>query len=186
MNTKQDNEDIGYLFNVEILIKNNSNAIALQSLIEMLNQNDHVIDFRIKSGIKLGGLIDTLLEMKKNPPISQTHIKNSSAPKPDKVANVEKVPVQIKEVQPQIEQPNSIAEPIDSNTNQFEESKNWIKLCIKDKRLVRLTTNRPGQPVNIPCRILNFDEERQYINVYHVDEKQVYTFNLNEIDSFSE
>ena len=179
MNTKQDNEDIGYLFNVEILIKNHSNAIALQSLIEMLNQNDHVIDFRIKSGIKLGGLIDTLLEMKKNPPLSQTHIKNSSVSKNNKVANVEKAPSQI-------EQPDSIAEPIHSNTNQFEESKNWIKLCIKDKRLVRLTTNRPDQPVNIPCRILNFDEERQYINVYHVDEKQVYTFNLNEIDSFSE
>ncbi|MNW59410.1 hypothetical protein D3C74_373240 [compost metagenome] len=59
-----------------------------------------------------------------------------------------------------------------------------IRQYIKNNQLVRLRTNRPGKQVSMPCRILNFDDTAYTISVYHVDEKQVYTFNLNEIDEF--
>ena len=39
-----------------------------------------------------------------------------------------------------------------------------------------------GVKLNIPCRIINFDVNSQMLTVYHVDEKQVYSFTLNEID----
>ncbi|WP_438349587.1 hypothetical protein ACP8HI_02605 [Paenibacillus sp. FA6] len=182
MNIRQDNEDIGYLFNVDILIKNQSNAIALQLLIEMMNQSEHILDFRVKSGMKLGGIIDTLLEIKNNPPTTQTNIPNSTASNHNKIGKGEKSVSQSRVVKPIIQR--STPKLISPNTKPIEDPRNWIRSCIIDNRLVRLTANRQGQHFNIPCRILNFDEEKQYINIYHVDEKQVYSFNLNEIDSF--
>jgi hypothetical protein len=38
--------------------------------------------------------------------------------------------------------------------------------------------------LNIPCRVLNYDADTQNVSVYHVDEKKVYLFKLNEIDDF--
>ncbi|MNP10741.1 hypothetical protein D3C76_1029010 [compost metagenome] len=174
MNTKQDNEDIGYLFNVDILIKNESNPLAIQLLIELLNQSEHVVDYRIKSGMKLGGIIETLMEMNKKTSNEQKNVTQPIS-KNNKTSKVEKASAQPKEVKSHIHQP----------TNPDDDPRNWIRSCIKDNRLVRMTANRLGQHFNIPCRILNFDEEKQFINVYHVDEKQVYSFNLNEIDSFN-
>ena len=184
MNITQDNEDTGFLFSVDILIKNQSNAIALQLLIEMMNQNEHILDYRVKSGIKLGGIIDTLLELKNNPPITQTNVSNSSVFNNNKVGKDEKVTTQSKIVKPNIQRPTSNPKLIDPDTKPIDDPRNWIRSSIIDNRLVRLTANRQGQHINIPCRILNFDEDKQFINVYHVDEKQVYSFNLNEIDSF--
>lgn len=59
-----------------------------------------------------------------------------------------------------------------------------IRQYIQNNQLVRLRANRYGKQVSMPCRILNFDEAANSISVYHVDEKQVYSFNLNEIDEF--
>ncbi|MHA0857802.1 hypothetical protein [Paenibacillus sp. CMAA1364] len=182
MDNTQDNGDIGFLFSVDILIKNQSNAKALQLLIEMMNQSDDVLDFRVKSGIKLGGIIDTLLELKKKPHSTQSNISNSTASKYKKIGNSEKASTVIRKVEPIIQQP--IVNPTDSKLNNIEDPKIWIRACIKDNRLVHLTANRLGKVMTLPCRILNLDEEKQFINVYHVDEKQVYSFNLNEIDSF--
>ncbi|MNJ67746.1 hypothetical protein D3C77_639440 [compost metagenome] len=62
----------------------------------------------------------------------------------------------------------------------------WIQKYISENRLVRILINRNGERINIPCRILNFQSETYTINVYHVDEKQVYTFMLSEIIDFIE
>lgn len=59
-----------------------------------------------------------------------------------------------------------------------------IREYIQSNQLVRLRANRHGKQVSMPCRILNFDEGANSLSVYHVDEKQVYTFKLNEIDEF--
>lgn len=37
--------------------------------------------------------------------------------------------------------------------------------------------------LSIPCRILNYDPVNQLLNVYHVDEKNVYAYQLFEIES---
>lgn len=54
---------------------------------------------------------------------------------------------------------------------------------MKSNALIRLIVNKGlGIKLNIPCRIINIDEKEQLITVYHVDEKQVYTFRMTEIE----
>lgn len=62
-----------------------------------------------------------------------------------------------------------------------------IRKFMKNNTLIRLIVNKGlGIKLSIPCRIINIDEAEQLITVYHVDEKQVYTFRLNEIEDMVE
>ncbi|GKU80222.1 hypothetical protein [Paenibacillus sp. L3-i20] len=64
-------------------------------------------------------------------------------------------------------------------------SSEQIRTYMKNNTLIRLIVNRGlGIKLNIPCRIINMDDQSSLITVYHVDEKQVYTFRLNEIEDF--
>ncbi|BFH64499.1 hypothetical protein [Paenibacillus azoreducens] len=167
MNKNQSYEESGYLFNVDILVKSRSNALALQAMIEMLNDSENIADFRIKSGMELGQLIEAMLQDKRKslikPGASAASLPNGQA-KPKAISQSDK-------------SPSSPAEIKQSSSQLYE----WITDCIRDNRLTRLTANRGGQPTSMPCRILNFDENNQLLNVYHVDEKQVYSFKLSEI-----
>jgi hypothetical protein len=177
MNTIPATDDNGFLFNVDILVKSSSNALALQYLLEMLNDKAEVVDFRVKSGMELGEIINTLVQAKKDSVISRASGMMASAasqketPAPPATSSPEK---KIAASVPLVQTPLTGSDP-------FE----WIKVYSKDNRLVRLTTNRHGKQTSLPCRILNYDESNFLVNVYHVDEKQVYTFKLNEIDEFS-
>ncbi|MBO2942445.1 hypothetical protein JJQ72_00380 [Paenibacillus sp. F411] len=193
-------DDTGFLFNVDILVKSPSNAFALQQLLQTLNQDEQIIDFRIKSGIELGEIIDQLLQSKKKAFISKAHGKAAEAavsgsepkaaasPKSSEAAQRLAPPAPSavtldaaagsKPVQPPKGDPKGASAAVDSNPYK------WITDYAKDNRLVRMTTNRQGKQFSLPCRILNFDESKQLVTVYHVDEKQVYTFNVNEIDEF--
>ena len=142
----------------------------------MLNDKAEVVDFRVKSGMELGEIINTLVQAKKDSVISKASEKMASAasqiekPAPPAASSPEKDRASV----PPVQTPLTGSDP-------FE----WIKVYSKDNRLVRLTTNRHGKQTSLPCRILNYDESNFLVNVYHVDEKQVYTFKLNEIDEFS-
>ncbi|MNO53123.1 hypothetical protein D3C76_435610 [compost metagenome] len=175
MDKKLQHTDGNYLFNVDILINAQTNPLALQYLLEMLNNNDKITDFKINSGLELGRTIDSLLRSAK------LALNQSSAPPPISL----KLPPQSTKKQldepinKQIEMPaqqTAIETPADAFGK--------IRQYIQNNQLVRLRTNRYGKQVSMPCRILNFDEEANSISVYHVDEKQVYRFNLNEIDEF--
>lgn len=73
--------------------------------------------------------------------------------------------------------------PLTSESNSGFEP---IRALMKSNALIRLIVNKGlGIMLNIPCRIINMDEKDNLITVYHVDEKQVYTFRLNEIEDFS-
>lgn len=62
-----------------------------------------------------------------------------------------------------------------------------IRNYIKTSRLIRLTVNKAkGVKLSVPCRVVNFDPDNELLTVYHVDEKSVYSFRLNEIDDFAE
>lgn len=62
-----------------------------------------------------------------------------------------------------------------------------IRDYIKTSRLIRITVNRAkGDKLSVPCRVVNFDPDNELLTVYHVDEKSVYSFRLNEIDDFAE
>jgi hypothetical protein len=60
--------------------------------------------------------------------------------------------------------------------NQIEEFK-------KNNTLIRLSIVKgKGIKLSVPCRILNYEEASKYVTIYHVDEKKVYQYSLNEID----
>jgi len=60
-----------------------------------------------------------------------------------------------------------------------------IRHYIETNKLIRLNVNKGrGVKLSMPCRILKFDTAGQLLTVYHVDEKQVHTFKLFEIDDF--
>ena len=173
MDKKLQNTDGNYLFNVDILINARTNPLAMQYLLELLNNHDKVTDFNINSGLELGRTIDSLLrsaklalkqEISPPTPVNLPHknaVKQTSSP--------------LNQLIPQQPTPQAM-EPSDAFSQ--------IRQYIQSNQLVRIRANRHGKQVSIPCRILNFDEAATTISVYHVDEKQVYTFKLNEIDEF--
>ncbi|WP_018753340.1 hypothetical protein [Paenibacillus sanguinis] len=170
-NEQHDEEELGYLFNVDILIKGNSNALALQSLLELLNNNDNIIDYRINSGSQLGKIIESMLANSK-----QAHIKSSH-----KHPEIQESPPKSSKL------PVAAEEAISSSFKDIaasEEFQAWIQNYINNNRLVRLYIKRNGKRINIPCRILNFQPEVYTLSVYHVDEKQVYTLKLSEVIDF--
>jgi hypothetical protein len=181
MDMKLQNSDGNYLFNVDILINARTNPLALQYLLEMLNNNDKIADFNIHSGLELGRTIDSLLRSAKMalhqeiPPPTPIKLPAKQAKK--------QTPLQAEPPQAAATQAEPRAEQAAINGPSDAHGK--IRQYIQNNQLVRVRANRRGQQVSIPCRILNFDETANTISVYHVDEKQVYTFSLNEIDEFS-
>lgn len=170
MDKKLQHTDGNYLFNVDILINARTNPLALQYLIEMLNNNETITDFNINSGLELGRTIDSLLRSAKLA-LNQASSPPTSLKLPPKSVK--------KQITKQVEVPVSQT-AIETPADAFGK----IHQYIKNNQLVRLRANRHGKQVSMPCRILNFDEASNSLSVYHVDEKQVYNFDLNEIDEF--
>ncbi|BBH21530.1 hypothetical protein Back11_28750 [Paenibacillus baekrokdamisoli] len=168
---KANNEQNAYLFNVDLLVQDESNARAMERLIQLLNQCGFD-DYRIKSGIELGQLIEAL-EAKKA--IAGSNLNPSG-------------------LSPKVEIPtsNHSSVNIQASKSNLTETQACLTLVteriqasIAENRLIRLMINKGfGVKLNIPCRIINFDITTQMLTVYHVDEKQVYSFTLNEIDDF--
>lgn len=174
MDEKLQHTDGNYLFNVDILINARTNPLALQYLLEMLNHTDHITDFNIKSGLELGRTIDSLLRSAK------LALNQSSAP-PVSL----KLPPKLNKKQLDKPKNNQAEVPVQQITIETPaDAFGKIRQYIQNNQLVRIRANRYGKQVSMPCRILNFDEAANSISVYHVDEKQVYSFNLYEIDEF--
>lgn len=170
MDKKLQHTDGNYLFNVDILINARTNPLALQYLLEMLNNNETITDFNINSGLELGRTIDSLLRSAKIA-LNQASAPPTSLKLPPKLSK--------KPIEKLIEEPASYT-AIETPADAFGK----IHQYIKNNQLVRLRANRHGKQVSMPCRIINFDETSNSLSVYHVDEKQVYNFDLNEIDEF--
>ena len=173
-------DENGFLFNVDILIKSSTNARALQQLLEALNSNDHFLDFRIKSGMELGQIIDCLIQAKKKSVITKAAAKPAER-QVQTTPSKKESPAKQTPAAPAAKAAGSASVSPSFESNPSE----WIKRYSKDNKLVRVTTNLQGKKVSLPCRILNFDESNQLISLYHVDEKKVYTFNISEIDDMS-
>ncbi|MGF9698179.1 MULTISPECIES: hypothetical protein [Paenibacillus] len=187
--TLSNGEEVGFLFNVDILIKSRSNALALQSLLELMNKEEQIADFRIQSGLGLGKIIEATIQSKKDS-ITSLHIERKksqlggmkTAPSNQSTnSSISAKPQDQKEtVTPQMASAPESASA--SQGNSFDE---WIDTLIKENRLTRIVVNnKNGKHQSIPCRILNFDRDNSIVSVYHVDEKQVYSFRTNEIDEF--
>ncbi|NWL88377.1 MULTISPECIES: hypothetical protein [unclassified Paenibacillus] len=177
-----DQEGLGFLFNVEILVKEETNAKALQKLLQLLNSNNDIIDYRINSGIELGSIISSMLANKKQSLITKSYKRiNEGASNPiPSVTKTAKTPAAPKE------QPEDLQENNFESMAKSQDFENWVQKYIADNSLVRLLVNRNGKRVSIPCRILNFLTDTYTLTVYHVDEKQVYSFHLSEIIDLNE
>lgn len=155
-----------FIYNIEVLVEGKHNAAALEQLLQALNSCDF-LDYRILSGIQLGEQID---ERKAN------------------AASIKNVPVQLKQTAAQTGKQSSMpsekaAAAASESLSGFEK----IKAIMRSNTLIRLIVNKGlGIKLSIPCRIINMDENENLITVYHVDEKQVYTFRLTEIEDFTQ
>ncbi|WP_238996738.1 hypothetical protein [Paenibacillus pinistramenti] len=155
----REKEENGFLFNVDILVKSPTNGHALQLLLQMLNSHQaEVADYRVKSGIELGHIIDAALAAKRQAMASSVGKQPSGGSVTKKIEKSEHL--------------------TDSKGNPVSE---WIQSLITSNRLVRVMIETPKGRHSIPCRILNYLPKEELINVYHVDEKQVYTYKLSEI-----
>ncbi|EFM10123.1 conserved hypothetical protein [Paenibacillus curdlanolyticus YK9] len=172
-----------HLFQVEILVEGETNAKALEQLLHVLNGGGFP-DFRILSGSELGQLIDRLQQQaaaspaptpaatKKEPAVNTSSVKSNKTA----AANTSGQPSKAS-AKPAATTDSS--NPLALISEQFRD-------CMKQNKLIRLKVNKGmGVTLNIPGRIINLDEESSMLTVYHVDEKQVYTFKLNEIDDYS-
>jgi hypothetical protein len=159
-------------------VKDSSNAKALQELLNVLNQADKIIDYRVNSGIELGKIIEGLVAEQKQTKLNSGQKQSVESNNVKQKTNSSPESKSKKEEQPKKEQVTDF-----TMSNDFNE---WLKKIISENKLIRIVYDKGGKRVSIPCRILNFLPESYAINVYHVDEKQVYTFNLNQIIDFIE
>ena len=173
----QEENDRSFLFQVDILVNARTNGAALEHLLHILNSGEFA-DFRVGSGIMLGQTIDEALKREKKTPqddapqaaaatdkAKSAGAKTKNAPAPEDAAATK----------------SATDVPLSSEMEQR------IGHYIETKKLIRLNVNKGrGVKLSIPCRIFGFDAASQLLTVYHVDEKQVHTFKLFEIDDFLE
>ena len=163
MSQKKPDSDGAYLFQVDVMLHASSNGAALEQLLRVLNSGIFT-DYRIGSGIQLGSAIEQAL-----------------------ARTTQTVPIPIKE---HAKSPGK--EPVNAKPHAKESGKAnpleiRIRHFIQSNQLIRLNINKGrGVKMSLPCRVVNYDPSNQMLTVYHVDEKQVYTVFLNEIDDFIE
>ena len=149
-----------YIYQVELLLEDEDHASAFEQLIHKLNEAKF-IDYKVLAGIALGDEIQS---------------------RKQKASEVKNVPIAAKESS-KSQKKAAKAE----QASQLDMGIEAIKLCKDKNKLIRLIVNRGlGIKLSIPCRVINVDEKDFLVTVYHVDEKQVYTFRLSEIEDFIE
>jgi hypothetical protein len=154
----------GQLFTIEVLMEAETNGIALEKLLHILN-TEAIKDYKVKNGIELGKLID--LNIKESVKQALPNSKDAETKKEAETKTKKQVyPTALQEATS-----NTLIKQIES----FKQNNVLIRLTVMKGKGVKL---------NIPCRVLNYDAETQNVSVYHVDEKKVYLFKLNEIDDF--
>lgn len=190
-----------FKFNVDILVQGESNVAALEALLQLLHQHPDILDARVQSGSELGSLLElaeamqqhnmkqsplgkltqtheaqassTTIDTRMDSPTARTHSKRNasgSASAADKaLQNAANESKQTSQQQ--------------TNDTRLQDVEKQLRNYIDQNCLLRLRINKgKGITMSLPCRILNYDGSNQLLNVYHVDEKQVYAFNLNEIE----
>jgi hypothetical protein len=159
---KKNSQNKGHLFTIEVLIEAPTNGLAIEKLLHLLN-TEVIKDYKVKNGMELGKLIDlNIRESLKQALPQRKDAESKKEAEPEQKSKKQKDPGPVQEIIKQLES--------------FKEN----------NILVRMTVFKgKGATMNIPCRILNYDTDSQNVSVYHVDEKRVYLFKLNEIDEFS-
>jgi hypothetical protein len=169
-----------HLFRVEIMVEEPTHTMALAALLQILN-HPKVDDFRILEGMQFGKTIEKTVNESKGqsfaiPPNQAVSNKNAIAGQnaSPKDSGKAKSPPTAKNAAEAASA--SKAKDTAINLTQLMELK-------ESGTLVRIVVVKgKGVKLSIPCRILNFDPDGQQLTIYHVDEKKVYSFTLNEIE----
>ncbi|MCZ8513504.1 hypothetical protein O9H85_13890 [Paenibacillus filicis] len=157
-----------FLFNVDIMIEEDTNGRALEALLHLLNAGT-VEDYQIKQGIELGKKIAREQEQASDIPIAKTDSRSSKTKAVSSAASG----------RPQAD--NGTANAGGPYQSVWEKFLHYQQ----NNTLIRLSVVKgKGVKLSLPCRILNTDESTGNVTVYHVDEKKVYLFQINEIDDF--
>lgn len=167
MNPSKPIEDGSHLFQVEIRVSAPNRGAALKHLLQVLGQAD-VADYRIGAS----GQHDAAKEIPQRAAARKADSKAANPPNaspPSRPSNGSA-------------SSSGTSSPEPSNPLELR-----IRFFIETSKLIRITVNKGrGIKLSLPCRVLGYDIEKQLMTVYHVDEKQVYTVGLNEIDDFVE
>jgi hypothetical protein len=158
----------------------------LEQLLHVLN-NGGFPDFRVLSGSSLGQLIDTMREQHLYGQLKP--VQSTAAPRAGQPVLASKPQTRTAQLAVQSgtgNQSNQRSEQSTSPSSPFASIAAQFREYMEQNKLIRLKIHKGlGVSLNIPGRIINIDEVNELLTVYHVDEKQVYTFKLNEIDDFS-
>jgi hypothetical protein len=165
-----------FLFNVDIMIEEDTNGRALEKLLQLLNSSS-VEDYQVKQGIELGKKIEVALK--------QAILKDKgTSSAPDAAKQPKEAPRTESPGKPQGKAQESGAQAAKDDPHRVI----WEQLqqLKESNKLIRLTVVKgKGVKLSIPCRILSTDPSVGNVTVYHVDEKKVYLFKINEIDDFT-
>lgn len=178
-----------HLFRVEIMVDEAGPTMALASLMQVLS-HPRVADFRILEGVQYGQKIEQIAAASKTTAIDipdsravpakpSSGAVGKSAPVPDQLAlsgtpNTSSLPPATEKPVPPATAPSGTRNVLNlERLTELTSSGTLVRIAVVKSKGIRLS---------IPCRILKFDLEEQLLTVYHVDEKKVYTFSLNEIE----
>lgn len=161
-----------FLFNVDILIEEETNGLALETLLHLLN-SDKIEDYQVREGIELGKKIEYALkaaiskrdEKPFRPPMTGAPAESKTAAAAPKKPSAEDA------YRPESDPHRSVWEQM----KKFQANNSLLRLSVVKGKGVKLS---------MPCRIINIDPPSGNLSVYHVDEKKVYLLKINEIDDF--
>lgn len=173
-----------FLFNVDIMIEDDTNGRALERLLHLLN-SAVVEDYQIKQGIELGKKIEIALKqsIRKG---EETRVVTDRAEDASKSKEAPQAAAGKPQDKAQGKSPEEVSA---ANASDDPYRRIWEQLTqLKEKnKLIRLTVLKgKGIKLSLPCRVLNVEPASGNVSVYHVDEKKVYLFRINEIDDFEE
>ncbi len=190
-------ENKNHLFQVEILLENSSHALAIAALMQVLN-HEKVKDFRITGGMELGKIIEAALQAAptSNAAPAASKGKGPTAKQPTPIVNTQ-IPAQAPNpvsAHPPATAPTPASTPapapaptkatkVYTDADKDKLQSELLEEYRQSGTLIRLTVVKAkGVKLSMPCRILNFDASNSQLTIYHVDEKRVYSFKLNEIE----
>lgn len=168
-----------FLFTVDIMIEAETNGQALEALLHLLNTGA-VEDYHIKQGVELGNKIAAARQ--------EAATAFDIAPEEAKPVSKVATPVGTKTASaPKAVNPSPPDGAPAPTTASAANDVIWMQIrkFQQNNMLIRLSVLKgKGVKLSIPCRIVNADQDNGNVTVYHVDEKKVYTFKINEIDDF--
>lgn len=143
-----------FLFHVDVQIEGFNKAMAQEAL-QALLRSDKVKYVQMESGTPESGQVEDSLQ------------------KPKKKENAKT------EARPEERKPQAL--PV--NDAGYRKIIEQIEEFKKNNTLIRLSIVKgKGIKLSVPCRVLNYEDSSQNVTIYHVDEKKVYQYSLNEID----